>query len=379
MSKHRGVKRRLSKTDILSKVTQADIYSFYLSKFNHEFTVKTIEYLAETGYKVSNPMRLDRNPSMGFRYVGKGKLKIRDFAGYIWGDCFDLVAYIINVNPNDKLGFIKVLKKIAYDLNIYTIPISEVEADEFKVDIDIKKVRNSPYIIEPVIRDWNIFDMEYWNNRGISLRTLKAFHVYPVLSYSAMGATGFTVRYTYTSDNPCYAYDGGLRSDGTHAWDLYFPKHREGMPKFIKSHNSLGGLLTYNQKADILIIIKSLKDAMSIYEILSIYYSKYSVAFIVPMSESTPISKKHLDFLINNHSRTFVLYDFDRVGIINSNKIKRAYPITQLFFTNGRFNSHDYGHKDYSDYYFKRGKRNALEIIKEVINEYEREQDSVED
>jgi len=53
--------------------------------------------------------------------------------------------------------------------------------------------------------------------------------------------------------------------------------------------------------------------------------------------------------------------------------------VSQLFFTNGRFNSYDYGHKDYTDYYHSKGKRNILEIVKEVINEFEIEQNSMEE
>jgi len=375
----RGLKQKLTKDYVLSKVSQAEIFSFYLSKFNPELTVKTINYLAETGYKISNPMRIDENPSMGFRYVGKGRLKAKDFAGYFWGDCFDLVGYIIKVNVNHKIGFVKVLKKIAYDLNIYDIPISKVEQSEFKKPLDITKVRKRAYIIEPVIREWNIYDMEYWNNRGVSQQTLNTFYVYPILSYSVLTNNGKETKYVYDSSNPCYGYYNGKTKEGVDKWDLYFPKHKKHMPKFIKSHNTLGGLLTYNPKADILIIIKSLKDAMSIYELINVYFSKYSVTFIVPMSESTPIEKRYLDFVINNHSKTYVLYDFDRVGIVNSNKIKRAYQVSQLFFTNGRFNSYDYGHKDYTDYYHSKGKRNILEIVKEVINEYEIEQNSLEE
>jgi len=313
----RGLKEKLTKAYVLSKVSQVEIFSFYLSKFNPDLTVKTIEYLAETGYKVSNPMRIDKDPSMGFRYVGKGRLKAKDFAGYFWGDCFDLVGYVIKVNVNHKVGFIKVLKKIAFDLKIYDIPITQVEKDEFKVPIDINKVKKRAYLIEPVIREWNDFDLEYWNNRGISLRTLQLFHVYPVLSYSVITDDGREVKYVYDSSNPCYAYYNGKNKQGIDKWDLYFPKHNRHMPKFIKSHNTLGGLLTYNPKADILIIIKSLKDAMSIHELVSVYFSNYTVTFIVPMSESTPIEKKYLDFVINNHIKTYVLYDFDRVGIVN--------------------------------------------------------------
>ena len=375
----RGVKKKLTKSDILDKVSQVDIFSFYLSKFNQEFTVKTIEYLADTGARISNPMRYDEDPSMGFRYVGKGKLKARDFAGYFWGDCFDLVAHILKVNANTKVGFILVLKKIANDLCVSSIDISETEKEQLSIPFSIKKVRNRVYQIQPIIRDWNESDGEYWGNRGISVLTLNTFYVYPVLSYSVLTEDGLKHKYEYDPANPCYAYYNGKDTNGIDKWDLYFPKHSKGMPKFIKSHNSLGGLLTYNKDADILMIIKSLKDAMSVHELVTIYFSMYTVTYVIPMSESTPINEKQLTFIVNNHSKTYVLYDFDRVGIMNSNRIRRAYPVTQLFFTNGRFGSYNYGHKDYTDYYDAKGKRSILTIVKEVINEFKTEQSSMEE
>jgi len=370
------IKDRLNKLFILSKVTQVDIFSYYLSKFDNTFSSKTIDYLAETGYKIRNPMRNDNHPSLGFIYVSKGKLKARDFAGYFWGDCFDLVGYILKVNANSKEGFMIILKRIAYDLNIYDINLTVDEINKFKAIINVKQIKLKIYNIQPTIRDWNSLDIDYWSKNGISISTLNKFYVYPILSYSVLTESGLSLKYTYNPENPCYGYYNGIDKNNVPKWDLYFPLHKEKFAKFIKSHNTLGGLLNYNKNADILIIVKSLKDTMGIYEILNVYFSKYNVTFIIPMSESTPIEPKVLNYIINNHKKTYILYDFDRIGIINSNKIKKQYPVTQLFFTNGKYGTVDYGNKDYAEYYNKKGKRNALQLIKEVINDYENEQQS---
>jgi len=370
----RGIKRKYTKDYILSKVTEVEIFSFYFSQFNKELTVRNINYLSETGIKISNPLRLDKNPSMGFKHNNRGKLKVRDFAGYLWGDAFDLVAYLIKVSVESKIGFVKVLKKIAADMDIDDIEIDEAERLQYEVPLDVKVIRNRPYRIEPVIRDWNEYDMEYWNNRGISVQTLIHFKVFPVASYYADRESQPTLKYTYDTANPAYAYYNGVDANNVPKWDIYFPNHKKYMPKFIKSHMTMQGTLSYNPKAEILIMIKSLKDAMAVHELIVSYFKKHTVTFIVPPSESISFTDRELEYFVNNHQRTYVLYDFDRIGIVKSNEIRRAYPVTQLFFTNGKYNSFDYGHKDFTDYYFKRGRSNVFKLVNEILKEYEEHQ-----
>ena len=113
----RGVNTtKFNKEFILSKVSQITIFSTYLN-----LSDALVQHCIDTGELIISPLRDDCHPTCGFRYDNKGKLKFKDFAGYFWGDCFDLVALVMNnMYPNMKLNisnkhdFIKVLKHISY-------------------------------------------------------------------------------------------------------------------------------------------------------------------------------------------------------------------------------------------------------------------------
>ena len=106
---------KLTTRYILEHVSQEVIFSTYLN-----LSIDTIKYCINTGELIISPLRYDRHPTCGFRYDERGKLKFRDFAGYFWGDCFDIVALVIstiynrNIQVNNKQDFITVLRHITF-------------------------------------------------------------------------------------------------------------------------------------------------------------------------------------------------------------------------------------------------------------------------
>ena len=105
----------LSKDYILSKISEESIAAKYL-----DIPIETIINCITTGDFINSPLREDNHPSFGFTINNKGKLKMKDFAGYFQGDVFDLVAYILSiingkqVVVNNKQDFYFILKHIAY-------------------------------------------------------------------------------------------------------------------------------------------------------------------------------------------------------------------------------------------------------------------------
>jgi len=360
----RGISKNLTKNLILELVSQADIFAFYLSKFNY-ISSEQIDELANSGRVISNPMRIDKHPSFGFKYNNKGKLRAKDFAGYFWGDCFDLVSSLIHVNTNNKQGFMIVLHKIVNDLQLnLTTNSNTPKLDTSKYSINVEEILKEVKVIEPILRQWNSDDLQYWSNSGIPVSRLNSEYVYPVSKVTMNNK----VIYSYTKYNPCYAYYNNT-VDGIAQWRLYYPKHVNGFPKFITNNVTIQGLLTYDKNADILIITKSLKDIMSIKEVLSIYYSRYKVTVIAPPSENIYFTDEQLRWLINNHKHTFTLFDFDKTGVNHSCNIKRRYPVNTLFFTNGKFNTYDYKAKDFSEYRSITSNKDIITLIDEIILE----------
>ena len=87
-----GIKStKLTKQYVLSKVSQVTIFATYLNLSN-----TTVQNCIDNGELIVSPLREDVHPTCGFAYDRKGKLKFRDFAGYFWGDCFDLVALVMS-------------------------------------------------------------------------------------------------------------------------------------------------------------------------------------------------------------------------------------------------------------------------------------------
>ena len=106
---------KLNKQSILAKISQVTIMATYLN-----LSDKIVQYCIDSGELICSPIRDDAHPTCGFKYDNKGKLKFRDFAGYIWGDCFDIVAYVMTFMYNKqydiskKEDFIKVLRHITF-------------------------------------------------------------------------------------------------------------------------------------------------------------------------------------------------------------------------------------------------------------------------
>ena len=143
----------ITKDYILNNISQSLIFSTYISKFlNFNITTEEIEYLAANPSKnIISPLRNDIVPSVGFMYKnirGKNKLKMRDFGGYFWGDCFDLVGYLIKKDSNSPIHFNEILNHIYLMLNgnVEVIPIT---------NLDIIKTRS---VIKIEIRKWNNSD-----------------------------------------------------------------------------------------------------------------------------------------------------------------------------------------------------------------------------
>jgi hypothetical protein len=90
---------KFDKNFILSKITEEQIFSKYLCE-------------VEFGTLVRNPMRNDRKPTASFFIDNAGRIIFKDWNGFFYGDCFEVVKRKFN------LGFWETLKKIGEDFNL---------------------------------------------------------------------------------------------------------------------------------------------------------------------------------------------------------------------------------------------------------------------
>lgn len=347
-----NIVKDITKTDVLGLADDIAIFSKYL-----DISESTIIDCIETGKLINSPIRYDDNDaSAGFRYNNKGRLKLKDFSGYFWGDCFDLVAFMLQKNVNNKGDFMIILKHIYNTINAKNIEkIKKVHENRSNL-INISRIKR---IIQIETREWNVYDKHYWNDMLYKVKDvfeyLNAEYVYPVKHYWVDPLSQPNPKYYYKADDPCYAYFLGYDENNIANYRLYFPHRKKPYPKFITNNSSYQGLLTLPNEMDALLITKSSKDIIAVKSFLA--YQKLNVGVVAPPSENYIVtdeeftwlsSKVNGTFKHNNTKAILSLYDFDRTGLNGSGHLKRTYNVPRFMFTDGRYNTANLGNKDFS-------------------------------
>ena len=257
---------------ILSKVSEYDIYAHYLGQFM-------------VGVIYNSPFRKDKNPSFGIYYSKRTKQLL--FKDHGTGECGNIVKFVSLytglTNYND------ILKDIVKQLNITT---------DTKLDSSKQYIPSSETVIGIVRQKFTLTDINYWSQFNISEKTLKKFNVNSIKYYLCNGI----VKGIYKEDNPMYAYK------------VYnnFKIYRPLADKYTKWRNNLTeydiqGYAQLPSKGDTLIITKSMKDVMCLYEM--------GIPAISPSSESTFIPNDILEGLKKRFKRIIILFDRDNAGV----------------------------------------------------------------
>lgn len=363
----------LSKKYILDKVSQVNIFSKY---FN--LPIQIIQHCIDSGELILSPIREDRRPTVGFRYDNKGKLKMRDFAGYFWGDCFDAVGYILSIinkekiSVNDKNGFLKILRHITFTFKdiFYGDEIDSTLTQQIKDAIDIS--RNTKTIIDLVVRNWNEYDEIYWKEIGVNLQHLNLNFVYPIEQYYINKNINPEPKYYYKVSDPCYAYFLGKDRNGINNIKLYFPnRDKHSASKFITNCNHLEGIYNLDRNDyNYIVITKSSKDRLSIgCTIQSIFpygeVPNIKIGVINIPHETYKLRNNEYDWLkskLTIDGKLVSLMDNDRVGIVEANWLRRNYNIIPIFIPITS------GCKDFAEYRAKNSITIISENIKQSIN-----------
>ena len=282
---------------ILSKVDEYDIYKSYLGDF-------------KVGQIYNCPFRKDKNPSFGTFYTKRGirKLMWKDLGTGESGDIIKLVKILTNKDYDD------ILKDIVEKLNI---------TNSTKLVSSKHNIEPVETVIGVVRQSLTEVDKEYWKQFHISPLTLKLFQVDSIKYYLCNGI----VKGIYKSENPMYSFKIGER----------FKIYRPFADKHVKWRNNLEiddiqGYKQLPETGDLLIITKSLKDVMCLYEM------GYNA--ISPSSETTFISQTSLDALLKRFKTVLILFDRDVTGIKQSRLISLKTGLKAIFI-NKQFKSKD--------------------------------------
>lgn len=277
-------KRRVKKPQnltldwILSRVTEYEIYSHYIGQF-------------KVGAIYNSPFRKDRNPSFGIYYSKRANCLL--FKDHGTGECGNIVKFVSLCTG--KTDYQEILQDIVDRLKI---------TNNTKLDSTKQYTPTGETVIGVVRQPWTHADIGYWSMFHISKKTLEKFNVNSIKYYLCNGI----VKGVYKDTNPMYAYKVFNN----------FKIYRPLADKYTKWRNNLSetdiqGLQQLPRKGDILIITKSLKDVMCLYEM--------GIPAISPSSESTWISDTILEDLKKRFKRILICFDRDTAGVRNLRKI----------------------------------------------------------
>lgn len=337
---------KLTKQLILNKVSQVTIFSTYLN-----LSDKLVQYCIDTGELICSPIRDDVHPTCGFKYDNKGKLKFRDFAGYFWGDVFDVVALIMgsiynkSYNVSNKEDFIKILRHITFTFkDIFYGQEKDINLVN-EINTAIVNIKHKKPIIELVVRNWNENDRLYWAKFGVPLQYLNLNFVYPVEQYYINRNVNPEPKYFYKDNDPCYGYLLGQDRSGIYNIKLYFPNRDKSITRFITNCNHLEGIYNLDKDDyDIIIITKSTKDRMSIganiKRMISLYGGKdiSNIGIINVPHETYRLRQNEFDWLnskLNVNGKIVSLMDNDKTGKIEAIWLRNNYNIIPVIIPKG--------------------------------------------
>ena len=314
-------KESITKKNILNKVSEKDIYIYYLG--DKWLTKKTI----------LSPLRKEKNPSFGI-YLSNSGLKWKDFGGTS-GDVFSLIQYMYN------LSFSEALKKIYNDLilNLSTINLRSLQTKTFQ-----RQLKPSQIFIKPKI--FTFRDIKYWDSFGISLKTLIKYKVKSVKEV-------WIDDYFFAKSTLNYLIFAYLFKEGI---KLYSPfASIENKWRFEGNKDIISGYEQLSKNNDILILTKSLKDVMLLDEL---GYNAISL-----QSENIYLRQSIVTKLLEQYKEIIIFYDNDKTGKSSSKQIVGKYSFKEIFIPN------QYSEKDISDFYKTYGKEKTKQILKKILYE----------
>ena len=316
---------------------------FLLSKNSEETYMST--YLGLTvkpGLQIS-PLRKDNRPTCNFHRSPKtGELMFHDFGT---GFHENFIGVVMEIN---HCTYSQALQIIAEDFG-YIEKTTQREPVKLKIS-NIKLEEKPETQIQIVPKDFSSSELRWWESFGITENTLKKFKVFSCDSVFLNG----NYFGSSTPRSNIFGYYCG-KKNGVEIWRIYMPQRKTYRFLSNTGKSFIQGSRQLPDTAYILVITKSQKDVMCLYE--------FGIPAIAPCSEVLFISDKQLKKLKERFKTIIVFYDNDLPGIKGMQKIKSQHPDLNFFWIPRK-----YGAKDTSDFVKKYGinkTRTYIEQLKE--------------
>lgn len=315
----------MSLKDLLDKLDDYSIYSYYLGPF-------------KPGKLMNSPLRSDdKIPSFAIFPTKDGVLLFKDHGSGVAGNALKFLKLYTGIETRSELEreLLRIVRK--------TNPNESKRKTTYTYQNGLSETR-----IGIVRQPFTEVDKRYWKQFHISLDTLKRFNVFSIKYFLC----NRVVRGTYKEDNPMYAYKVFDR------FKIYRPlasKYTKWRTNLTNRH--VQGLAELPQEGgNLLIITKSLKDVMCLYEM--------GFDAIATSSETTFIPDDILESLRKKWKHIIILYDRDKTGMKTAREYSRRYGMDAVF-VHKRFAA-----KDVSDAVRDNGFTYVKEWLTKTLNRY---------
>ena len=281
----------MSLKDLLDKLNDYDIYSYYVGQF-------------KIGKLFNSPLRSDdKNPSFNIFKGNGGGLFFKDHGSGEGGNAIKFVKLIKNIQTRDELEreLLRIVRKMNPNQQYVQRTYSTVNSGSTDIGI--------------VRQPFTDVDKKYWKQFHISIDTLKLFQVFSIKYFLC----NRVVRGTYKESSPMYAYK---------VFDK-FKIYRPLASKYTKwrtnlTNRDVQGLAEIPKEGgNLLIITKSLKDVMCLYEM--------GFNAIAASSETTFIPNDILQSLRSKWNHIVIIYDRDKTGMLEARKYSKQYRLDAIF------------------------------------------------
>jgi hypothetical protein len=289
-----GKKRvKLTPDSILDKISEYDIYKFYMPHQNWKINVVTY-----------SPFRNEKNPSFIIGYRG-GALRYCDFGDSSKkGGCFNFVMMLFNVSLNDALLMID------RDFDLGIMNASSTKNYERIISDYAQPTATSKreYFIQVKTRKFTNEELAYWNGYYQDIDDLRANNVYSIDTVY-LNKQKFPIKDTELRFG--YLYEG--------YWKIYRPfadKKNKWMPNNVPI-TMMDGLDDITD-CDVAFINKSKKDYMVMKKV-------FPCCCAVQNEGMGCFSEENVDFIKENSERQILSFDSDETGVKNSQLITEKF------------------------------------------------------
>ena len=308
--------------ELYNTIPQLNIFEKYIKNFE------------KVGKLFRSELRKDDVPSCEIKYSRNNQLYYKDYGEE---DFLTPVTYVMKKFSINKIEAIRLIMK---DFNKQN---KDIIHKEKSFTLNLEKTNK---IIHKKRREWNIKDLEYWNNYGWTKKMLEEANIEPIQFYWINGE-----KYTPKESVYCFNY---YRSKGIFRRKLYFPERLTY--RFLGNTDETiiqGWNLLPKSGGEILFITSSFKDIGPFWRV-----NKFCNA-CAPSTETMFFPQKPFKKLKERWNKIIIYFDNDKTGIKFARKFSKEYRI-------------EYDHtpigepKDPSDFVKKYG----LEKFNNLISKY---------